>query len=284
LERDAVAAIDADSGLIRRSLHSTAYSLIYLNWRLPAFRDDFFRRALQLSLNRDAMIEELLAGQAVSLDSPIVPGLWAHSGTPDAYAYDVERANSLLDAINWQRRGSFREVNGAPIRFELAASDDPTQVALAEEIARQWRELGLDVEVVVSGGSQFVEGVLLPRTFHAALVTIDPGPDPDQYAFWHSTQILGDGRNLASYSNPAADELLERARQETAASVRAADYREFQEIFAQEFPAVLLYTSTYQYVVAAEVNGLSPGLLVQTSARFRDVQQWYVETARADGG
>ena len=152
----------------------------------------------------------------------------------------------------------------------------------SEEIARQWGELGAQVDVVVSGASQFVEGVLLPRQFHSALVSIDPGPDPDPYPFWHSTQAIGQGRNLASFTDSTVDQLLENARQTTSPAERASAYRQFQQVFAQLDPVVLLYTPSYQYVVDSDVRGMSPGLLLSPASRFRDVQRWYTETSSED--
>ena len=136
----------------------------------------------------------------------------------------------------------------------------------------------MEVDLRVSGASVFVEGVLLPREFETALVTVDPGPDPDPYPLWHSSQVFGNGRNLSGFSNLEVDRLLENGRQTTSDGERAEAYRMFQEIFAVEVPAVLLHTLTYQYVVPAELQGLSPGLLVGLSSRFDDVFSWYIET------
>jgi peptide/nickel transport system substrate-binding protein len=277
LDPEEIASIDADERWVRRSLHTTMYSLVYLNPQASAFEDRLVRGALQHGLDRETLINEVLAGQALPLDSPIVRDLWASVGSPEAYAFDPTRAGLLLDATGWVLGEGGRAKDGAPLRFTLAASDDPVQVEVAQEIARQWGELGIQVEVEVSGASRFVEGVLLPRQFEAALVSIDPGPDPDPYPLWHSTQALGEGRNLASFSDPNVDRLLENGRLTPSAERRAEDYRSFQEIFAQELPAVLLYTSTYQYVVRSDLQGLSPGLLLNLSARFNDAHLWYVE-------
>ena len=248
LDRSAAEAVDSNPALVRRSLHTTTYSLVYLNQLVPAFGDDRVRRALQHGLDRNALIDGVLNGEAVPLDSPIVPDLWAYSGSPEAYSYDKELAGSLLDQAGWKLEGNVRKnADGAPFHFNLEASDDPVQVRVAQELARQWAELGLQVDVQVSGASQFVEGVLLPRQFHAALVTVDLGPDPDPYPFWHSTQSTGEGRNLATFADPTVDQLLENGRQTTSPSKRAAAYRQFQQVFAQLAPAVLLYTPLYQY-------------------------------------
>jgi peptide/nickel transport system substrate-binding protein len=277
LEPEEMALLD-DSSWVRRSLHGTVLSLVYLNLEVPAFQDSLVRQALQKGLDRVSLVNEVFDGQALPLDSPVVPDLWAHEGNSDAYAFDPARAALLLNAGGWDLEEAARVKEGTLLRFSLAASDDPVQVELAAEIARQWGELGIQVEVQVSGASQFVEGVLLPREFQAALVSIDPGPDPDPYPFWHSTQTLGEGRNLAGFADPAVDQLLENGREAASVAQRAADYRSFQEIFAQEMPGVLLHTPTYQYVVRSDLRGLSPGLLVSLSARFDDVHRWYVET------
>ena len=283
LDREEIEFIDGDPQWVRRSLHGTTYTLVYLNQEVPAFQDPLVRQALQLGLDRNELIAEALGGQALPLDSPIVPDLWAYVGSPEAYAFNQAQANLLLEAAGAELDGDVRSQNGLPFRFRLAASDDPLQARVAGEIARQWGELGLAVDVEVSGASRFVEDVLLPRDFHAALVVVDPGPDPDPYPLWHSTQTIGEGRNLAGFASSTADRLLENGRLTTSAAERAAEYRSFQEIFARELPAVLLYTPAYQYVVRAGVQGLSPGLLLTLSARFNDIQGWFMERATDTG-
>ncbi|MCH7699138.1 MAG: peptide ABC transporter substrate-binding protein [Chloroflexi bacterium] len=278
LDTDAMLVIDNEEQWVRRVLHTTAYSLVYLNTLQAPFDSRFVREALQRGLDRSKLFERVLAGQALPLDSPIVRDLWAYVGAPDEYDFDPVGAAALLADAGWVLEDDVLARDGETLSFSLSVSDDHVQVALAEELARQWGELGINVDLQVSGASVFVEGVLLPREFETALVTIDPGPDPDPYPLWHSSQVLGDGRNLSSFSNLEVDRLLENGRQTTSDGERAEAYRTFQDIFAEELPAVLLHTLTYQYVVTAELQGLSPGLLVSLSSRFDDVSAWYIET------
>ncbi len=278
LAREDVNFIDKNSEWVRRSLHGTAFSVLYLNQQLaPAFADSSVRQALQHALDRDALIANVLAGEALPLDSPIVRDLWAYVGSPEAYAFDEKQAASLLDFDGWKLVGDVRMKNSQPLRFALVTSDDPVQERVGREIASQWGKLGVRVDVQPRPASQFVEGVLLPRQFQAALVVVDSGPDPDPYPLWHSTQTTGNGRNLAGFSDAKADQLMENGRQSVSTADRAADYRQFQEIFSREVPAVLLDTPTYQYVVRSNVQGLSPALLSTLSARFSDVYKWYAK-------
>ncbi len=286
LAREDIDFIDKNGAWVRRSLHGTTFSVVYLNQQLvPAFADGSVRQALQHGLDRDSLIKNVLAGEALPLDSPIVRDLWAYVGSPDAYAFDEKQAASLLDSDGWTLDGDVRTKNGQPLRFTLVTSDDPVQERVGREIASQWGKLGVQVDVQPSGASQFVEGVLLPRRFQAALVAVDSGPDPDPYPLWDSTQATGNGRNLSGFSDATADQLIENGRQAVSTADRAADYRQFQEIFARQLPAVLLYTPTYQYVVRADLQGLTPGLLSTLSARFSDIYKWYVKNgAKSNDG
>jgi peptide/nickel transport system substrate-binding protein len=284
LAQDDIDALDDDDSWVRRPLHGTTMTLVYLNQQLvPAFSDRLVRQALQHAIDSDALIEDVLAGQALSLDSPIARDLWAYVGSQEAYGYDEEQAASLLDAAGWPLEDGVRAKDGAPLSFSLTASDDPLQREIAQAIAEDWREVGVQVTVLATAASQFVEGVLLPRQFQAALVTVDTGPDPDPYPLWDSSQIGGDGRNLAGFADATADQLLENARQITSITDRASDYRQFQELFARAQPAVLLYTPLYQYVVRSNVLGLSPGLLTARGARFADIYKWRVRNGGKAG-
>lgn len=283
LSAEQIAALDQDERWVRRSLHGTAYSLVYLNAELPALKDAQVRQALQHALDRERLIEEALEGQALAVDSPIAPDLWAYVSFGDAYRFDRRAASKLLETAGWRRDGQGWRKDGAALRFTLATVDDPTQVRVADAIARQWRSFGVQVEVHAMSAAQFHDEVVVRRRFQAALSTVaPPGPDPDPYPFWHSTQALGEGLNLSGFSNVIVDQVLESARQTPSQAQRAEDYRLFQEIFAGALPALLLYTPTYQYVVTADLHGLSPGLLFSSSARFFDAHRWFLKSASSE--
>jgi peptide/nickel transport system substrate-binding protein len=61
---------------------------------------------------------------------------------------------------------------------------------------------------------------------------------------------------------------------------RAALYGQFQELFAEEVPAVLLYHPIYTYGVNRKIQGVQIGPLVHPSDRFATANRWYVATRR----
>jgi ABC-type transport system substrate-binding protein len=63
-------------------------------------------------------------------------------------------------------------------------------------------------------------------------------------------------------------------------ATRAQLYRTFQDRFAYEVPAILLWYPTYAYALDVSVKGISLGPLLDASDRLRTLGQWYFTTAR----
>ena len=70
--------------------------------------------------------------------------------------------------------------------------------------------------------------------------------DPDQYFFWHSTQVKGG--NITGLKNVRIDKLLEDGRKTLNPADRKKEYVDFQKILADELPAAFLYYP-YSYTV-----------------------------------
>ena len=168
-----------------------------------------------------------------------------------------------------------RAKRGEPLAFALLTTDVPDRVALAYAIAKQWGELGIRVEVEAVSLSELMEDHLRPRDYDAALVQWQVRTDPDPYPLWHSTQAES-GQNYGGFVDRDADEAIEVARVIVEHDRRAELYAQFQEVFAERVPAILLYQPVYTYGVDAQVRGIQIAPMSDTSGRFRTVAQWAV--------
>jgi len=73
---------------------------------------------------------------------------------------------------------------------------------------------------------------------------------------------------------------METARMSTDVHERITLYRRFQEIFADQVPALLLYYPVYTYGVDEKVQGVQIPPLNTPADRFTTVADWYIETKR----
>lgn len=251
---------------------------VYLNLDLPLFEDRRLRQALLYAIDRDALIRDVLRGQAARADSPIAPGSWAYSPSLTRYDVDPGLANLLLDEAGWiEGEDGIRRRGTESLAFTLTTGPDPVRVAVARRVADAWNAVGASVTVESSGLTELVRDTIEQRAYQALLFVDTARPDPDPYGTWHSASRGGQAGNLAQFSDARVDALLSEARSASLTG-RKDLYDEFQEIFAQEVPSIPLYVSRAVYVQDADVSGVRLGQLSEPGDRFWQVQEWFLKT------
>jgi peptide/nickel transport system substrate-binding protein len=164
------------------------------------------------------------------------------------------------------------------LRISLITDQDALRGAIADAVAQQLADAGIDATVVRQPSNDLVREALIPRQYQAAIFGWDPGADPDPYPAWHSSQTINNGRNISGYTSDDADKLLEEARRTFKLDARKLLYTEFQKLFLKDIPSIPLYVPLYTYFVSDRVKGVDPGVLFTPSSRFRDVYEWTVST------
>ena len=261
----------------------SGYSVIYLNLQTPEitpfFTEAAVRQALLYAIDREAIINQALNGQAVVASGPIHAWSWAYNPEQRVATYDLAKANGLLDSAGWMDSDGdgIREKEGQIFTFSLLSNSDPDKIKVANLIQEQWAQVGVAVQVEVIGLGL---GERLARhDYEAAIADILLTGDPDPYPLWHQAQIEG-GQNYGGWSHDQASNLIEAARTITNTGRRNDFYYEFQEIFAQEVPALILFHPTYTYGIDKDIFNVQLGPLSQASDRFRTIADWYTLTQR----
>lgn len=267
------------------SFEQSSYLNIILNLNnpdVPFLQDPQVRQALYYGLDRERLIAEVADGQGIVADSLLLPENWAYNPDTPTYDYDPERANALLDAAGWidSDGDGVRDKDGRPMQILLHTNDDGLNPALVEHIAGDWAQIGIRAVPSAAPFSTLVGDLLIPRRFEAALIGWEQNGDPDPYPLWHSTQSTGGGQNYSGWSNEEADEILEQARAIIDPATRKQLYGRFQEIFAEEAPALLLYYPVYTYGVSDRVYNVQIGSLNRPAERFGGFADWYMVTRR----
>lgn len=278
-KQDDFDALSSTRGLNAYAQTRSAYTVLYLNNSEAPFNDRSVRQAVSLAVDIDGIIGDIVGGRAERADSPIVSGTWAFNPEIEPHKRKLDDARNLLKAAGWEipEDGKVRLRNGTELRVTLMTDRDELRGALAKAIANQIKEIGIAVTVVQDESSTLVRDFLIPRRYQAAVFGWEPGPDPDPYPAWHSSQATEAGRNLAAYASEKADMLMEEARRTSDLDERQRLYYTFQQLFHDDAPSVLLYHPVYTYFVTEQVKGLKAGILFNNSSRFRNVQEWTYE-------
>ncbi len=261
----------------------SGYEIIYLNLQAeesaPFFQEVEVRQALLYALDRQALIDQALNGQGLVAQGPVRPWSWAFNPDQPKYEFDPTQAQSLLDKAGWTDTDGdgIRDRQGKPLTFTLLSGDDPDRIKVARAVSQQWQRVGIlaTVEVVGAGLGER----LAQHNFQAALAQVFLLGDPDPYPLWHLSQIEG-GQNYAGWNNDQASMLLEAARTVANQGRRNDFYFEFQRIFAEEVPSLILFYPVYTFGVSQEIHDVEVGPMTVPSDRYRTLSNWYMLTRR----
>ncbi|GGL93742.1 peptide ABC transporter substrate-binding protein [Streptomyces fumigatiscleroticus] len=245
-------------GLAVRERPSWQTLLGLLNTRRKPLDDVRVRRAIAQGLD----YEELVAvnrGAYVASDGVVPEGLLGHTDRLDLPGDDQDQARKLL------AQAGYGPGSGRTVELELTYPEgEDTIRTMAGLMKAQLRPLGVDLKPVgLPWGS-----VQWPRARSA-----DPDERQDVFVmFWwpDDAEPLSYFRNvfrtekeisynLAYYSNPALDRLIDRVGAQTATDPDGAErtYRTMQEMLIADAPALFLGTMTYQRVLSSRVEGFT---------------------------
>lgn len=277
----------AEPDMALYAMRKPELSMVIFNLNNPEvkfFQEADVRRALLMGLNRQWMINNILEGQAIIADGPILPDTWAFYPKTERVDFDRDAAIKLFRQAEYVVAGEenpVRTKEDVALRFELLYPDTELHARLAEAIQTNWAELDVEVTITPVPYEELVNVYLEDRLFQAVLVDLNLArtPDPDPYPFWDQAMATG-GQNYSQWDDRVASEYIEQARVVADLGERERLYRNFQVIFGEELPALPLYYPVYNYGVEYGVQGVSVGPLYDSSDRFNTVTDWFLLAKR----
>lgn len=203
-----------------------SYVAVFFNLSDPLFnRNKDLRQGLAYAI-------ENKAPEASRALSPVNPRSWYFNKTVKTYDYNPARAEELI--------GKGMPADAQDVVIELSTT--PELLTYAEKIKSDWQKFGVNTEIKVVSSR--------PSAFQVLLISQPIPVDPDQYAYWHSTQSTNLTNNTRIDSqdenndNAKIDKLLEDGRQTLDPEERRLIYLDFQRFLVEYTPAVFLYHPT----------------------------------------
>ncbi len=181
------------------------------------------------------------------------------------------------DTSEAEEAEEYIDESGVLFAFTILTPDDPALVNVAREIATQWAQLNLTVEVEAVD-LQTYRDRLESGDFDVALVELsqEGSADPDVYSFWHEGQYP-DGQNYGGVNDRAISEALENARSDHNTLHRSEHYRRFQQEFINRAIAIPLYYPLYTYAVSTAIQNVQLGFVSGPPDRFISLREWSIQ-------
>ena len=272
---------------VLRSPLNRIFGVFFNQNQSEILRDKAVRQALSDAIDRRDLVEKVLGGYGTPLAGPVPPSVFPDNSSTTAG--DIERAKQELASAGWKMganhtlektTGSGKNAKTTQLTFSLATGNVPELRAAAEYLRTTWEQLGVQVHVEIYDQGDLAQNVIRPRKYDALLFGEVIGREIDLFAFWHSSQRNDPGLNVALYTNPTADKLLEQLRQTSDEGTRALLYTKFKAELDKDVPALFLYAPDFVYSVPKDVLGLQLGFIETPSDRFLTSASWHRETDR----
>lgn len=282
IPKESKSVIAKNRNLIAHLLHLPQYTAVFLNQKNQLLKTIEVKQAMAHAINKQEIIDQVLSGEGEQIHAPILPGFLGFNPEIRKYEFDPVKAIEILEKAGWAlAEGSLiRKKSDQELQLTLTTLDQPDFVATANLIKEYWQKIGFGVELRIVDPGRMQKSIIKPRDFEALLVGEIVGTDPDPYSFWHSSQGRDPGLNLSVYVNKNVDQLLEEARKTTDPEQRWMKYLHFQNLLADDLPALFLFNPTYTYGLHKKVKGFELTRITVPSDRFTEIENWYIKSKR----
>lgn len=227
--------------------------------------DKRVRQAIMYAIDREALVEEVLAGEGKVVDTLVHGPAWAVPDGLTHYTYDPDKARDLLAEAGWDPK--------TEVRLEIVPGQRDRDTTMTI-VAAQLQEVGINAKVTQYEAAQLSEAINVKRDFDLfisgyGLFTIEPAA---MNARLMCEQI--GGANASAYCNEDLDALLEQGMATTDQAQREAVYAEAQRLFNEEVPIFVLYVPSTLAATSDRLQGfeLNPSI---TDA-FWNAAEWSV--------
>jgi len=254
-----------------------SFGFTYLGYNLDdaRFSDIRVRRAFDLAIDKQAVIEGVLLGLGSSATGPFPKESWAYDPSITPTARDLQAARRLMADAGWEDRNGdgVLERDGQPFAFTLLTNQgNEVRRQVAELVQRQLKELGVEMKIRIIEWSTFVHEFIDKRRFEAVLLGWSLGIDPDLYDIFHSSKTKEGEYNFVSYVNPEVDRLLVEGRRTFDQGARQRIYQQIHRHLHEDQPYTFLFVPDATPILHRRFRNVEP-TPIGIAYNFID---WYV--------
>ena len=241
-----------------RQLDGNNVAYLAMNNARPPFDDVRVRQAINHAVNKRAVVKLVYQGLAIPARGPLPPGSLGYTTDTTTYAYRPRVARGMLKEAGWigdARRQVRLYVMSNPRSYV------PSPVLAARMIARNLKDAGMEVKLVVKPFSEFLKATQDGEHDLALAGWTGDNGDPDNFLYMlldKDNARKGTARNLAWFTHQQFHDLLSMARQEQGRPGRRKLYRRAMEIVADEAPWVPLAHSRVVVGTRSSIHGFRP--------------------------
>lgn len=231
------------------------------------------RQAMSLAVDVEEYKRLFMNGRGLPAQSPIPPGIFGHDEEyQNPYRrVDLQRAQKLLAEAGYP--GGVDERTKRPLRLTFDVPDTSPESRLRFSFwVRQWRRLGIDVELAATTYNKFQEKVRDGAYQIFQWGWVADYPDPENFLFLLTTEMarsVSGGPNTANFQDKDFDRLFAEMKVLPSGPERQRLVEQMRSILERERPWIeLFHPEDYALTHAWLRNVVPAGLSIPTTKYF----------------
>ncbi len=232
---------DADFTVTRAA--ENGVQLMAMNCKNAPLDDERVRQAINMAVDKDALIESVWWGCGQKIGSHFPTVLKDYVDCSETYTYDPDAAKKLLEEAGYPE--------GTKLRMRLPESYSE-YVNAGQVIADYLKKVGVECDVEIVDWSTWLEDVYTGRNYDLTVVGHTGRLDPITLLARYSSTS---SENYFGYENPEVDELIASYRTELDADKRHEIVAEIQRTLAEDVPALYIQTPEMVYFSTSKLHG-----------------------------
>ncbi len=203
------------------------------NVQKKPFDDKRVRQALNMAIDKKAIVDAVYLGAGVAAINPIPPTLWSYNTSVKDYAFDPNKAKALLAEAGYPN-GFETDLWAMPVQRPY----NPNAQRIGEMMQADLAKVGVKAKIVSYEWGEYRKRAQAGEHQMAQLGWTGDNGDPDNFMY----VLLGcaaarqGGSNIAKWCYKPFDDLLVAAKRTPDVAKRTALYEEAQKIFKEEAP------------------------------------------------
>lgn len=208
------------------------------------------RQALDMAINRDAIINAVYQGAGTPATNPMPPSQWSFNDSLKNAPYDVEQAKKLL-AEAGVPEGTEIDLWAMPVQRPY----NPNAKLMSEMIQADWAKVGIKAKIVSYEWGEYLKRLKNGEGSSFLVGWTGDNGDPDNWLGTLLSCKSVNGNNYSKWCNKEFDQLVNDARVVTDKAKREEKYRQAQVIFKQQLPWTTVAHSMVTVLTTPNVKG-----------------------------
>ncbi|WP_062219388.1 ABC transporter substrate-binding protein [Aureimonas sp. D3] len=245
-----VPALQSNSDLKVSEQEGLNIGFLAYNTQQAPFDKPEVRRALNMAIDKDAIIQAVYQGAGQKAKAPIPPTMWSYNNALKDDVYDPEAAKKALEAAG------VKDLSMKIWAMPVSRPYNPNASRMAELIQSDFAKVGVKAEIVTYEWGEYLERSKAKDRDGAVLLgwTGDNG-DPDNFlAVLLGCDAVG-GANRAQFCNQDFEKLIQEAKTVSKQEDRAKLYEQAQVVFKEQAPWATIANSVVYVPMRSNVVG-----------------------------